>query len=131
MLPILHSPVRSSDDLERVSHVCLAAWRDEICPRVEAVLMAFPESVYPSVLLKGRLPEASLASLDALAGDANIKGVPLRRLPAKITAACNEATNQLALNAERPSVERQALAFKKVLVVRELLQELPRSVVIP
>jgi hypothetical protein len=131
MLPILQTPGASPDDSKHRAQLCLEAWRQEVNPRLQAALDPLPECLLPGLLLRGRLGEASVERLNLLSSDTLVVGdVPLRMIGAKIRDAAGEALRALEQNAMNPSDMQRRQAFEKIMTVRNLLQQLPRSVVL-
>jgi hypothetical protein len=132
LLPVLQTPGASPADSSNRARLCLEAWHNEICPRLQVVLDPLPGCLLPGVLLQGRFGEADIRYLNLLSAEIPVMGdVPLSRVGIKIEAAAEEALRELELSASEPSDRQRRQAFEKVMIIRNLLQQLPRSVVLP
>jgi hypothetical protein len=132
LLPILQTPGVSPEDSSRRARLCLEAWQHEIHPRLQAALNPLPECLLPGLVLRGRLAAASVERLNLLSNEILVTGdVPLRMISAEIRNAAAGALRELEANALNPSDKQRRQAFEKVMTVRNLLHQLPRSIVLP
>ena len=125
-------PGTSLDDSSRRARLCLGAWIDDVIPRLDLAMTLLPECLSPGLLLDRWLEEDSLRRINAIALNREvIKRVPLLDIVPEIRRFADAAKLALDAFAIKPTDEQRKNAFDRVMDIRNFLQQLPRSVVLP
>lgn len=120
------------DALERTARVCRDWWSSAILPRLRDVLRRLPSCLMPSMLLRDRLHNGALATLDAAALTHPVAaGLGLIEIKERIEANAFDTERQLERFAQlcNGPARQDALTSGRQLVAS--LRMLPRSVVMP
>jgi hypothetical protein len=131
LLPILNTPGASLDDSLRRARLCLDAWIDDVIPRLDSAMTLLPHCLLPGLLIHRWLDRESVRRVNAVILEREVtKHVVLQDVVPEIRRFADAAKTALDAFAINPTDEQRQNAFNRVMDVRTLLQQLPRSVVL-
>lgn len=122
----------SPEELRKRAVVCLGAWTEKVIPKLADTLKLLPDCLLPGLLLRGFLDPPDIESINraALHCDA-IPGLMLQDVISEAGRLGFSASVALQAYASEANAENRLAAFDQVMKLRRLLQQLPRSVVLP
>jgi hypothetical protein len=132
LLPVLNTPGDTPEDFSRRANLCLEDWINEVVPRLEAMIALLPGCFLPGSLLRGQLEEAAIECIDNAALDTIVgENLLLRNVAAKLRGAATGAGAALENYSLSPDDSSRLQAFAKITALRLMMQQAPKTVILP